>query len=381
MRFLAVIHDSNKYGASRSFIELIIGLKDMHVDCHVVVPSDGPLIEELDILGVTYSFIPFKMWLSKVPVNWKRVIRSIYNLLVSFWIAYLARSMKADLIYTNTIMTPVGAIAAKIIRKPHVWQIREFAQEDFNLTFDLGLKVSHKLIDWLSYRVVLVSNALRDKYVKHISSEKLIVVYNPVDIGVVQSETDSSNNLLQRTNYDSLLIIVGLVHSAKGQLDAVYALSELIKQNYLIKLIIVGNGDGNYISSLNRVIREKGIDTHVKFTGYVDNPRFLIQSADIMLVCSKSEAFGRVTVEGMISSKPIIGARAGATPELIIDGFNGLLYDSGNYHDLACKIKRLIENPDRAKEMGVNGKLWAREKFSREKCVNQIFNIFEQARN
>ena len=172
MRFLAVIHDSNKYGASRSFIELISGLQDKHVDCYVIMPSDGPITKELDNLGVSYYFVPFKMWLSNVPITWKRLVRSIYNLLISLRIAYLAWSVNADLIYTNTVMTPVGAIASKMIGKPHIWQIREFAQEDFNLTFDLGLKVSHKLIGWLSYRIVLVSNALRDKYDKHIFSEK-----------------------------------------------------------------------------------------------------------------------------------------------------------------------------------------------------------------
>jgi len=381
MRFLAVIHDSNKYGASRSFIELISGLQDKHVDCYVIMPSDGPITKELDNLGVSYYFVPFKMWLSNVPITWKRLVRSIYNLLISLRIAYLAWSVNADLIYTNTVMTPVGAIAAKMIGKPHIWQIREFAQEDFNLTFDLGLKVSHKLIGWLSYRIVLVSNALRDKYDKHIFSEKLIVVYNPVDIGGISSQTETLDNLSKRTNRDPLLIIVGFVHPAKGQLDAVLALAELIKQNYMVNLVIVGDGDAKYISSLIRVIREYGIDKHVEFTGYVDNPLFLIQSADIILVCSKSEAFGRVTVEGMISGKPIIGSRSGATPELIIEGINGLLYETGNYLELANKITVLIDSPDRAKEMGMNGKSMAKEKYSREKCVHQIYRIFEQASN
>lgn len=379
MKLLAVLHDSNKYGASRSFIELISGLQDKHVVCYVIMPSDGPITKELDNLGVSYYFVPFKMWLSRGPVIWKRVVRSIYNLLISFWVAYIAWSVDADLLYTNTIMTPVGAIAAKMIGKPHIWQIREFAQEHYNLTFDLGLKVSHKLIAWLSYRVVLVSNALRDKYIEHILSEKLIVVYNPVDLGGVLSQNELMDNMLNRTNRDPLLIMVGFVHPAKGQLDAVLALAELIKRNYMVNLVIVGDGDVEYISSLKRVIREYGIDKHVEFTGYVDNPRILLESSDIVLVCSRSEAFGRVTVEGMISGKPIIGARSGATPELIIEGFNGLMYEPGNYVDLANKIKELVDDPDKAIVMGNNGKRLAIEKYSRDNCVTKIFEIFEQA--
>lgn len=379
MRLLAVVHDSNKYGASRSFLEVINGLQEKSVDCFVIMPSEGPLTEELDDIGINYNFIPFKMWLSRSPVIWKRVVRSIYNLLISFWVAYIAWNLKADLIYSNTIMTPVGAIAAKMIGKPHIWQIREFAQEDYLLDFDLGIKFSHKLIDRLSFRVILVSYALMDKYSQYINSGKLTVIYNPVSAEYQPTGSKAFNQPTRSENVYPSVIIVGLIHLIKGQMDAVLALSELIKLNKLVKLVIVGDGDHRYISSLQRIIKQYKIDKYVEFTGYVDNPRILLESSDIVLVCSRSEAFGRVTVEGMISGKPIIGARSGATPELIIEGFNGLMYEPGNYVDLANKIKELVDDPDKAIVMGNNGKRLAIEKYSRDNCVAKIFDILKQA--
>ena len=59
-------------------------------------------------------------------------------------------------------------------------------------------------------------------------------------------------------------------------------------------------------------------------------------------MCSRAEAFGRVTVEAMKLGLPVIGAARGATPELVRDGWNGLLYAHGDANELAGKIDRSI---------------------------------------
>ena len=53
--------------------------------------------------------------------------------------------------------------------------------------------------------------------------------------------------------------------------------------------------------------------------------------ADVILVCSQWEAFGRITVEAMLTGKAVIASANGGTTELIKDGENGLLYTYGNY--------------------------------------------------
>ena len=92
-----------------------------------------------------------------------------------------------------------------------------------------------------------------------------------------------------------------------------------------------------------------------------------------------SEAFARVTVEGMLCGKPIIGARSGATPELVKDGFNGLLYEPGNHQDLAEKVKYLIDHSEEAKQMGANGFEWASKESTIEKCASQVFDVLREA--
>lgn len=127
-------------------------------------------------------------------------------------------------------------------------------------------------------------------------------------------------------------------------MDALLAVADLMRQGIQIKLKIVGNGDREYLKQLKHIVVQRNIAEHVEFIGYVDNPYSIINSGNIVLVCSRSEAFGRVTVESMLLKKPVIGTRSGTNPELIKEEFNGLLYQPGNHQELAKKIKYLTEN-------------------------------------
>jgi len=378
MKVLFISHVSNKLGAARSLLDLMDGLLQKGVQCYVIMPREGPMLKELENRGIEYSIIPFKNWASKGSSLWRRVVRCGFNLLFSLAIAVKACAWKADVLYTNSSVTPVGALAAFLLRKPHIWHIREFGQEDYALSFDSGEWLSKKLIGWLSFRVIVISEALKTRYVQYISSTKIQMIYDAVQLErglCIDPKTKQGGD----KRSVPVLVIVGLLHPGKGQLDAVLAVGDLIKQGVQVKLRVVGDGDPGYLKQLKQAVVQNGIGEYIEFTGYVDNIVPIMNSADMILVCSRSEAFGRVTVEGMLCGKPIIGARSGATPELIKEGFNGLLYEPGNYQDLAKKIKYLIDHPGEAKQMGTNGFEWASKQFTIEKCASQVFDILQEA--
>ncbi len=108
------------------------------------------------------------------------------------------------------------------------------------------------------------------------------------------------------------------------------------------------------------------------------SPFPVMQQADILLMCSRKEAFGRVTVEGMKAGKPVIGAGSGGTKELIRDGYNGFLYTFGDYRELAEKVKYLCQHPDEAGQMGENGKQWALEKFNIEHYTEEVLTVLRR---
>jgi glycosyltransferase involved in cell wall biosynthesis len=376
MKILFVTHTAGKYGASRSLLGLLEGLTLKGVTGYVIMPSKGPLQQKLDAMGIEHEVIAFKWWVSNQRNPIKRILRAISHHIVAYRIARMARNWGADMIHTNGSVTPVGALAAKTAKIPHIWHIREYGEEDYGLIYDYGFSRSAKKMARLSYRLIIISKALAKKYQPYIAPEKFEIIYNPVTI-----DPSSYTNSSYPDNKPLQLVTIGYLHPAKGIEDAILALSELLKRGRSVSLNIIGDGSPAYVNSLKQLARQHHAEEHVSFLGYLDNPNSTLQMANILLVCSRSEAFGRVTVEGMLHRKPIIAARAGASIELITEGTNGLLYTAGDSQDLADAIEYLINHPQVALEMGEHGFQFASKSFTAKKHIDAMYKIFCAAHN
>lgn len=134
-------------------------------------------------------------------------------------------------------------------------------------------------------------------------------------------------------------------------------------------------GSGEVYFEVNNELKER-----VHFLGQVDNIRDIRKHIDIELVCSRAEAFGRVTAEAMLAGIPVIGSNTGGTPELINDGVDDFLYERGNIEMLADKIEILIKNKCLLKEMGRVAKEKAKKMFTIERCVKEIENVYKSCK-
>jgi glycosyltransferase involved in cell wall biosynthesis len=116
------------------------------------------------------------------------------------------------------------------------------------------------------------------------------------------------------------------------------------------------------------------------FTGIIPQnlvPYYYAMS-DIVVVPSLQEAFGLVVTEAMACGKPVIGTRVGGIPDQIIDGYNGFLVRPRSPEEIAEKIIYLVDNPDEARHMGMNGRRIVEERFNIEKRVEKIIPIYEE---
>jgi glycosyltransferase involved in cell wall biosynthesis len=377
-----ISHTSKEGGAEKALPKLLEALQIKGVKTYVLLPNHGPMENELKKRNITYHIYPYRMWMKSKTTLLRRILRIINNLIMVFPIAIRILKWKCDIIYTNTITVCVGAFAAKLLGKPHLWHIREFGYEDHGLNFDMGSRFSYWLIKQLSDLYVTNSYAVAEKYKKYVPEQKLKVVYEGYNINKNQLKSNSEK-IDQNGDQKGYLkcVIIGTLQEGKGQSDAIQAIAELVRIGIKAHLNIVGEGFESYKLYLQRLISQNNLKNYVTFLGYLDNPLPLIQNSDIVLMCSRIEAFGLVTLEAMQIGKPIIGTKSGGTLELIKDGFNGLLYTPGNYEELAQKIDLLYRNPNLAKQMGDNGKKWAKEKFTLERYTNEMLAIFYQFSN
>ncbi|MDB9859410.1 glycosyltransferase family 4 protein, partial [Flavobacteriaceae bacterium] len=156
----------------------------------------------------------------------------------------------------------------------------------------------------------------------------------------------------------------------KSHIEVLRALKVLKLRNQRLKLIIVG--EGHLRIEIEKFILENDLLGYVTLAGYQDKVDEFYLQADCFLMSSKHETFGRVTVEAMMFSLPIIGknSKYNATREIIRSGIDGWLYD--NEIDLIDKMEWMIKNKSLSVKMGESGKVWANQNFSLNKSMKGI---------
>ena len=183
---------------------------------------------------------------------------------------------------------------------------------------------------------------------RSISKEGVQVIYN----GLLQEK----NIPEQMTNPVFTLLAVGRLDKIKG-FDIL--IKEVSKLDFPFCLNIVGDGDER--ENLEKLIKDLELSEKVNLLGYREDIPSLIASADLVVITSHSEGFGRVVVETLFYGKLIISTKVGLSieilpDELLIDDFevakkiNAIYASKEKYNELFRKLKEtetkafLVEN-------------------------------------
>lgn len=378
MKVCFISHSSNNGGAERVLLETIETLQGQGVECRVLLPCYGELCVELGRLNIPFSIVAYPLWMRRGKAHFYERLKTALNITITApIIAWKIFRWKCDLVYTNTVTVCIGAIAARFLGLPHIWHLHEFGTEDHNLSFVFGERLSLRGINEVSSRCICVSHALAKKYEHAIDQSKITVIYPSMHHARREWEnTGRKDSFSPQRSERFRCVIVGTLIEGKGQEDAVLAFVHLKNLGINAELIIVGEGESVYRCRLEELVRSNGLEGRVMFAGKLGSAIQAIRSSDAVLVCSRREAFGRVTIEGMLAGKPVVGSRAGATQELINDQVNGILYTCGDPEDLAKMISWLYSNPTEAIRLGQNGKLWAEQKFTMDRYGREMLAVF-----
>ena len=274
-----------------------------------------------------------------------------------------------DVIHINGIDNHVGAAIATRLNIPYFWHIRQFLQEDLGKRL-VGEKIVLKYLCKAS-GVIGISGAVKQKF-ETILKRPVRVIYNGIplqhyDIGSV----DRFNSK------DVKMLLAGRITENKGQQEAIEALAILKRKGIQnLKLTLVGNAEFAYLERIKKIIEKQGLENAVTVLDYCDDLNELRKNSDIGLVCSKNEAFGRVTVEYMCAEMLVIGANTGGTVELVQEGKTGLLYKQGSAEDLANKIEYAISHQPDMRKIAKDSKAYAFSKFSIERVCDEIIELY-----
>jgi phosphatidyl-myo-inositol dimannoside synthase len=149
----------------------------------------------------------------------------------------------------------------------------------------------------------------------------------------------------------------------KGMDTLIQALPRLLLRWPDIQLVLAGTGDDR--EWLANIARDSGVQRHVHFLRDLTYGELsaCYAAAELFALPSRGEGFGFVYLEAMARGKPVIGGAHGGAPEVIQDGVTGYLVQHGDTVQLATSIDALLDNPDRAKEMGARGRERVEKEF------------------
>jgi glycosyltransferase involved in cell wall biosynthesis len=373
MKTIAVIfHDSNYYsGGTRSMLDIIDSwLLDQELKIICIFPrKTGTAIDYLNNKNV--KIITMFYGINLLPMHWKSNGFKLFLKIYIKWILgivntrfFLVRKMKqeqVDLIYTNTSTPFVGAWLKKRLKIPHVWHFREFGEEDQDFTRIGGSRKFYQTVNSYSDSIVVISEALRTKVEKY-SSLPISVIYDDLSPTYINPK-----EVIDLQKRPLRLLIAGSLSVGKGQIQVIEAVKELNQKKCDIVLYIAGTGP--QMDDLKQYVQTHNLNSKIVFLGLVEDMNTLRKQIDIGVVCSRCEAFGRITIEGMLSNMVMIGADTGGTPELIQDGLTGFLYRWNDVSDLVEKIEYIYNNPSVAKRVCKQGFEFGL-KFTKGQCAD-----------
>jgi len=150
--------------------------------------------------------------------------------------------------------------------------------------------------------------------------------------------------------------LIGRLDPKKGQDIAIRALAMLHKSGHRPHLLLVGDqsfqeGD-EYAGSIHRLVDELHLGNYVHFSPHQADIEWAYAALDVFVLASKSECYGMVTVEALVSGLPVIGTNDGGTVSLIDPGRNGYLVEPRNVDALAAALSSLLENRELVEKMG-----------------------------
>lgn len=347
MKILFVSHDDGKYGAARSLIKMITIQKEKFNIIPIVITRKfneiNKFCNENNIENyvlpyfncITYNFN------NKNKLAFFKLIQNVKKNIGNFLSINILKNKidikSVDIIHTNISTIDFGATVAKKYSIPHFWHIREFGEDDIN-----GCPVSSKYYDLMnkSNKIIAISDTIRNYWInKGVDSNIIKTIYNGIEL---EEFTYKMNNFNSK---EIKIIFSGSAAVHKGVSQVIDAI-EILKCRGVnnISVDIYGDYSNSYGTNIQKEVNKKKLQKIIKFKGFCSNIKRVMCNYDIGLVCSKAEAFGRVTVEYMLSGNVVIASDTGANSEIIENEKNGLLYEYGNPIDLANKIEYLIKN-------------------------------------
>lgn len=281
----------------------------------------------------------------------------------------------ADLVHLNNVVGGQldGVLAATLLGVPCVAHARGFQGPGPGLRMLIG-RVDHHLA---------ISSAIaRNLEEIGVPRDAISIVPDGIDVERFARPRDTAGirrELGIPANAPAFGLF-GRIMRWKGTREFVSAASRVLRALPSARALVVGDvsdGHRTYLEEVRNAAADTGVGDRILFTGYRDDVAPIMQALDLVVHTSiEPEPFGLVLAEAMAAATPVVAADRGGPLDIVEDGRTGVLVDPRDTDALASAILDLLEQPDRARKMGLAGREHARERYNRERYVEDVLKVY-----
>lgn len=322
-------------------------------------------VEGLKVIRKKYGFV-----VSNTPVR----LRLLFDIL------RILKTQEFDLIHAHTPVpyaADMAALASKIKKIPLIITYHASSLTKGMPIIDLIAK-AYQFFEYFTLRraakIVAVASNTKEGILGKWKS-KTEVITPGVDLKTYYRLHNSSRVK------NKILFAGSLEKSAhwKGVDVLLKAVSEVKKESEDIKLNIAGAGSS--IEHYQKMARELNIENNVFFLGRLDSHKLCIeyQTSMAVIVPTINEAEGCPTVmfEAGACGTPIVASRIAGIPDIIKDGFNGLLVNPNDPVELKDAIIRILKDERLGQTLGNNGYKLVKGKYTWDKIADKYAQLYK----
>ena len=378
MKVLIIQYSSDRNGSTISGLLLADGLREYGWETFVAFGYLGPMEAEYRESGHQTTVIEHKSWLRR-----SHPLRFVKDLIVEWRRAPAFESLidevTADVVYINTAVSLAAAVAAERKGIPVVWHLRElFADVGGEMMAPLiGKPFIRFLLSRLSDKIVVNSKAVGESLLGASLAPSATIIPNAVSADYFNSSVSkTAARVALELPLDAVIVgVPGTLRPVKGHSFFFQAASGLVSSHEDLVFAIAGDGESNFVETLQTEVDDLGLRERVIFMGALNGLTSFYKACDIVCIPSRAEPFGRVVIEAFATGVPVIATWVGGIPEIVDNEVNGLLVPYGEVTSLAHAVEKLLAYPDLRDELANNARQKAKRKYKEDRYKSRIVKL------
>lgn len=348
MKIVAFSHSSELGGSERALVEIVAEATGRGHEVIVVVPKRGPLVDHMLARGLNAPrYVPMHRWMSRRGrglVGFLRLCQCVLDLIPCLFLLWRTNP---NSVLVNSSVIPAPLVASHLRGVPSIVVVRELIRTGESLQSFLPKGTISAVLQHAADVLVAVSGVVQQQ-----SGANEMIYSNSATVGMAKPRV---RRVVAKGGLHA--VCVGSLMSDKRPEDAVRAVALAHSAGADVSLRVYGSGSIADVARVANAIREAPPGV-VRYCGEASGPAEALADADILLMTSVYEAFGRVTTEALMAGIPVLGYRRGGTAEIIGLAGGGILVEptpvalAGELTDLCQNYPRLNSLRDEATEAG-----------------------------